>query len=91
LCQEGISESELQSAQSHITRSFILASEDCSNRMNRLAKMEIYGQSYLPLSEIIERIQAVTLKDIHNVAELLFSKRQRYTTRIQPDGLHVGG
>ncbi|MFC1502646.1 M16 family metallopeptidase [bacterium] len=91
LCQNGISDSELQNAQSYLTRSLILSSEDSSNRMNRLAKMEIYGQSYKPLSNIIERIQAVKKEEIHSVADLILSKRQRFITRIQPNTLYVGG
>ncbi|GAA3041655.1 pitrilysin family protein [Kitasatospora albolonga] len=65
---EGITEEELRRAIGQISGSTVLGMEDTGSLMNRIGKAEIsYGQ-HLSVSEMLERIAAVTLDEVHAVA-----------------------
>ena len=48
--------------------------EDSGSRMTRLGKAEIVYGELLGLDEVIDRIDAVTLEDVREVAGELFSQ-----------------
>ncbi len=64
LQQREVSAAELQAAQDYSRASFYLGAEDSDNRMMRLAKNEINFGHYLSYEEIIERLAAVTPRQI---------------------------
>ncbi len=75
-----ISKDELERTKSQLTRNLILMSDDCTNRMNRLAKMENYIQDYIPIENLVSNIEKVSEEDIRHVAYELVEKKERYTT-----------
>ncbi len=69
----GITEDELERARGAMRGSLALAMEDASSRMVRLGRAELIGFDHLSVDERIERVEAVTLDDIRNVAETVLS------------------
>jgi predicted Zn-dependent peptidase len=64
----GITESELRRGQGQLRGGTVLGLEDTGSRMSRLAKAElVYGE--LPsVTEVLARVDAVTLQDVREVA-----------------------
>ena len=68
LLDKGISEEELERGKGHLKGSIVLSLEDTSGRMSRLGKGELCHGEILSPDEMIARIDAVTLEDVHQVA-----------------------
>ncbi len=64
LQNSAVSSAELQSAMDYSRASFYLGAEDSDNRMLRLAKNEINFGHYISYEEIINRLAAVTPRQI---------------------------
>jgi len=80
IAREGISAEELRRAKGHAKGGLLLGLETSEALMNRLARCEIYFQRYIPIQEVAEQIEQVTLDDIHVLAEQCFtSERQTLT------------
>lgn len=60
---------EMERAKNHIKGSLYIGSEDSGNRMNRLARAELSRGEHLTTDEMVARVEAVTLDDIHRVFE----------------------
>jgi predicted Zn-dependent peptidase len=69
LQHQEVSPAELQAAQDYSRASFYLSAEDSDNRMMRLAKNEINFGHYISYEEIINRLEAVTPKQIMAMAQ----------------------
>ncbi len=66
---EGATADELASAKLHLKGSILLSLESTTSRMSGIARQEYYfGRQFSP-DEIIESIDAVTLEDIHRIAQ----------------------
>jgi predicted Zn-dependent peptidase len=50
--------------------------------MNRLARCEIYFRRYIPIQEVAEQIERVTLDDVHAVAARCFANEDRTLTLL---------
>jgi len=67
-----VSEMELERAKMQFRVASVMGQESMSNRMNRIGKSEcIYGR-VIPLAEILERVERVSVDEIRAVAEQLF-------------------
>lgn len=64
---EGFSADEMERAKNHIRGSLYIGNEDSGNRMTRLAKAELSGGEHLTIDEMVARVEAVTMDDIHRV------------------------
>lgn len=64
----------------------MLGMENVSNRMMRLARMEIYQGRFVPLDEISARIDAVTPRKVQAMAARLFDSKNIATAILEPDG-----
>jgi predicted Zn-dependent peptidase len=64
---QGFSARELDRAKNHIKGSLLISNEDSGNRMNRIAKAEMSGGEHLTIDEMVERVDKVTIDDLHNV------------------------
>ena len=73
LIADGITSEELLRAKGHVQGSLALSEEDPNSRMIRLGRDEIAGLEHLSLDETLERYEAVTLSDVHDVATELLS------------------
>ena len=83
--ETGISAVELKRTKSQLKGNFILNMEDISSRMNRLAKMELYSQNYIPIDEVVSRVEAVSQEDIRSLAHELLDRGKIYTAIIEPE------
>jgi predicted Zn-dependent peptidase len=70
--KEGITEGELERAKNQFRGSIIMSQESMSSRMNRLGTSEVYFDRVIPLAEVVAKINAVSLDDVHRVAETIF-------------------
>lgn len=70
--KSGVSEGELQRAKNQFRGSIVMSQESMSSRMNRMGKSEVYFGRVVPLAEVMAEIDAVTLDDVHRVAQAIF-------------------
>ncbi len=82
IAQEGISAEELHRAKGHTKGGMLLGLETSEARMNRLARCEIYFRRYIPIQEVTEHIENVTLDDVHALAERCFTSEERTLTLL---------
>ncbi|PYC81936.1 peptidase M16 [Streptomyces tateyamensis] len=81
---EGITEEELTRAIGQISGSTVLGMEDTGSLMNRIGKAELaYGQ-HLSVDEMLAKIAAVTLDDVHAVARDVLGAHQPSLAVIGP-------
>lgn len=80
-----IESKELQEAKTHLKGKMLLAQENMSNRMMRLAKSEIYYGRYIPLDELIKNIDAVSDEQIREFSQQFFNEDQLSETRLVPE------
>jgi predicted Zn-dependent peptidase len=64
----GLSQSELDDTKEQLKGRILLGLETSTARMMRMARNELYYERQIAESELIARIDAVTLEDIHDVA-----------------------
>lgn len=65
----GITIQELNKAKEQLKGSMLLGMESTGSRMSRLAKSDIYYNRIVPVSEIVKRIEKVTIDDIIEVTQ----------------------
>ena len=51
---------------------FVLGLEDTGSRMSRLGESELFHERILGVDEVLDRIDAVSVADVHQVAADLF-------------------
>lgn len=78
IAEEGITDKELSRAKEQIKGNLFLGLESVSSRMTRLGRNELCLNRVIPPAEIVERVFAVTLEDVQQLAQDLF-KNQHYT------------
>jgi predicted Zn-dependent peptidase len=64
----GITEEELRRGQGQLRGALVLGLEDTGSRMSRIGKAELVYGELLGVSELLARIDAVTLDDVRDVA-----------------------
>ncbi len=82
IVENGISNEELKRAKAQIKSSILMGLESMSNRMQRLAQIElVYDGKYSDVEEIIERIERVEPEDVQGLAKEIL-KEEKFTTVI---------
>ena len=71
---EGITADELTRGQGQLRGGLVLGLEDSGSRMSRLGKAELVDAELLSIDEVIERIDAVTLDQVREIAAALFAQ-----------------
>lgn len=71
-----VDEEELQRAKAQLKGSLMLSLESSTARMSNLARQEMYYDRFVGMSEVIDRIEAVTVHDVMNVAQEFFTTDQ---------------
>jgi predicted Zn-dependent peptidase len=84
LAEKGITQKELEKAREQIKGSLILGLESVSSRMSRLGKNELALNRMIPPSEVVERVSAVTLDQVHDLARQLFREKKITVSTIGP-------
>jgi predicted Zn-dependent peptidase len=74
LSDEKVSVSDLETCKRQLKGNLLLGLESTGNRMNQLARNEIYSGRHVTPEEIGEGIEAVTAEDIRDLASILFKK-----------------
>jgi predicted Zn-dependent peptidase len=74
LRDQGLTEDELHKGKEQMKGSLILGSEGTGSRMNRLGKNELMLGKHYSLDEIIDRIEAVQMKDVQDVIARMFER-----------------
>src|SRR5215813_4290660 len=82
IAREGIAAEELRRAKGHAKGGLLLGLETSETRMNRLARCEIYFRRYIPIPEVAEQIERVTLADVHALAARCFASEDRALTLL---------
>ena len=72
LCDEGVTGEELDRARENVKGRTTLSMESTPARMNRLGSSLLTGVPILTLDEVLARIDAVTIEDVHTLAGELF-------------------
>jgi predicted Zn-dependent peptidase len=75
---------ELRYAKEFTKGNLMLASESNDNQMVRMAQNETHYERYIPLEEVVNKIEAVTEEDIRNLAETLFPTHRFALTLLGP-------
>jgi len=70
----GLSREEFERAKGHLKGSLVLSLEDPSGRMSRLGKSEISHGEILTVSQVLHRIQSVSLEDARRAAARVLSQ-----------------
>lgn len=81
---EIVDEAELTRAKEQIKGNLLLGLESTSNRMSRLAKMELFQDPLITPEETVARIDAVTSEAVLEVARELFQEENIVTSAIGP-------
>lgn len=74
MIHEGVSKDELDSSKAQIKGNIIFGLESTSGRMSRNAKNELILGHDRPVDQMISEIDAVTVDDVHDIAEKIFQK-----------------
>lgn len=80
----GITAEELRKSKEQLKGSLLLGLESSSSRMSRIGKMEITLGKFIPLDEVVEKIDKVTLSDVKEAAERLFRDDLLCFTAVGP-------
>ena len=78
-------EEELKRAKENVKGRMVLALESTAARMNRLGSSVLAGMPLLSIDEVVERIGAVTISDLEELAAELFAPERLSVAGIGPD------
>jgi predicted Zn-dependent peptidase len=84
LKQKPVTADELKSAKEYTKSALLLSAESNDNQMTRLAQQEIHFNRYVPLDEIVARIDQVSTEDLLILAKRLFGDDQIALTSLGP-------
>jgi predicted Zn-dependent peptidase len=82
IAREGISAEELRRAKGHAKGGLLLGLETSEARMNRLARCEVYFRRHIPIAEVAEQIERVTMDEVRAVAARCFARESRALTLL---------
>ena len=84
LCEQPVPEDELRDTRSQLTGSLYLSLEESGSVMNRLARAEIYDNTYSSVDETVRKLEEVTTADIADLAETVFTPENTYLAAVGP-------
>jgi predicted Zn-dependent peptidase len=91
VCEEPISNEELDRTKEQLKSSTILALESTAARMFRIGRSIITGTELLTPEEISNRIEAVTTEDVRRLANEHLKLENIYLAAVGPKELDLGG
>ena len=85
-----VTEEELRRAKDHMKGSYVLGLESTSSRMGNLARQEVYFKKFLTLTEILEKVERVTVEQVQNLANQFFDPKRTAVAMLGPlEGFRV--
>lgn len=85
----GITEAELTKAKGQVSGGMVLGLEDTGSRMSRNARNELNFGYVASVSEVLDRVSAVTLDEVHALAHHLWSQ-EPLTAVVGPSEIKAG-
>ena len=79
VCNDKVTEKELVRAKNQLKASMLMSLESSSATAEVLARQMLIFDRIIPIDEMVERIEKVTLDDIQNTARTIFSSKPTYT------------
>ena len=79
-----VNQSEMDAAKDYLKGSILLSAESTDNRMSRLAKNELLFQRFVPLEDVLKRIDEVTIDQLTERAEKKLDPRDVSVTILGP-------
>src|SRR6202522_3966685 len=77
-----VPEEELRRSKDQLKGSLMLSLESSTARMSNLARQEMYFDHFQDLDELIEKIEAVTVEDLQNLAQEFFKTESVAVTAL---------
>jgi len=74
ITNKGIFSEEMDRAKNHLKANFLLALENTTNRMSKLAKQEIYFKKFFAIEETLKGIDSVEKEEVQELSRRLFKK-----------------
>ena len=81
-----MSEKELQRAKVQLKASMLMGLESSSSSAEIIARQLLIFNRVIPVKEMVSRIENVTLDDVQNIAQTIFSSTPTYTLVGDIDG-----
>lgn len=85
LQEELVPPKELDEAKAQLKGNLLLSLENTSNRMQRMAKAELYYGRFISIEELVENIDAVSAEDIQGFAKAFFDEAQFSKAILKPE------
>jgi predicted Zn-dependent peptidase len=82
--QDGVPPAELDSTKAQLKGSLLLGLESTSNRMHRIARNELYEGRFVPLEELVRRVEGVTAQDVQRVASEIIARERLSLVALGP-------
>jgi len=82
LKKDAVPEEELRRSKAQLKGSLMLSLESSTSRMSNLARQEMYFDRFYDLDELIEKIEAVTAKDLADLANEFFKPESVAVTAL---------
>jgi len=79
VCQEYVSDKELDRAKTQLKASMLMALESSSSTAEVMARQSLIHKRIIPTDEIIANVESVTKEEIQKAARMLFSSKPTYT------------
>lgn len=79
VARNGLTTQEFIRAKGQVRGATVLGQEDTGARMTRIAKSELHGEPLLDIPAVIDHIDAVSARQVHELADLLFDVRPTLT------------
>lgn len=84
LARDGIGAEELAMGKQQIKGSLTLSMEGVMSRMYRAAAVELFGEPYMPLDEMLARIDAITAEEVGAVCAEFFAPDRQTLVSLGP-------
>jgi predicted Zn-dependent peptidase len=85
LAGKGIGAAELQSGKQQLKGQITLSMESVSSRMYRAAAVELFGEVYVPLDDVLARIDAITEADARDACAEFFQPERQTLLSLGPN------
>jgi len=72
----GLTDEEIARGRGQVKGSTVLGQEDVSSRMTRIARSQIHGDPLLSIDEVLQRVDAVTIEEIQQVATQILDQEE---------------
>jgi predicted Zn-dependent peptidase len=86
VAERGLPEDEIAMGRQQLKGQVTLSLESVSSRMYRAASVDLYGEPYRTLDELLAMIDAITVDDVSHVARVFFSPEQMTVVSLGPKG-----